>query len=194
MKKGDKQKCSSQVNSSSEAGNSGKKAPVRKVMTSQVTKVKHLEDKIHELLRKVPKCNSVREVNKCTFGGVEKKIGKKTKRTEKLTEATNAINDSVTSVLESAVAVTAEEDIERVAEKAVETRGGEAPELWNKRVNHKPHYKPLQTGDLQEFNYSKFFLVKFSEQAKRQVNPYASISKIQNRRNYRQSCQVCNWQ
>ena len=122
MKKGYKHKYSSQVNSSSEAGSSGKKASKQKVMTSQVTKVKHLEDKIHELLRKVSKCNSVSEVKKCTVGGVEKRIENITKRTEKITQAMDTISDSGTSTPEGAVAVRAEEDAEPVAEEAGGTR------------------------------------------------------------------------
>ena len=48
--------------------------PVQHSKVSQVNKVKNTEDKLHELLRKVAKCNSFSEVKKGTVGGVENRI------------------------------------------------------------------------------------------------------------------------
>ena len=64
---------------------------------SQVNKVKNIEDKVHELLRKAAKCNSVSEVKKCTVGGVENRIDNISKMTEKLSEAVEQINEQKTS-------------------------------------------------------------------------------------------------
>ena len=48
--------------------------PVQHSKVFQVNKVKNTEEKLHELLRKVARCNSVSEVKKCTVGGVENRI------------------------------------------------------------------------------------------------------------------------
>ena len=101
----------------------------------------------------------------------------------------DTISDSCRSTPEGTVAVRTEEDAEPVAEEAGGTRGGEVPELRDRRVTLKPRYRPLQTGGLQESDYDKYF----SQVWQTNQTPSELICpNKQNRRNYRQNSQVSN--
>ena len=143
--------------------------------TSQVNKVKNIENKMHELLSRVSKCNSVSEVKKCTVGGVEKRIDNRTKMTDTLTEAMGDMTKSASSAL---VRPASNEREEATSCEPVEhsNTNGDQPQ---RRVPHKIRYKRLDTGNLQEAIFNKYYIVKFNEQSKRQVNPYAVINKIE---------------
>ena len=57
--------------------------------------------------------------------------------------------------------------------------GNTSGDQQQRRVLHKIRYKRLDTGNLQEAIFNKYYIVKFNEQTKRQVNPYAVINKIE---------------
>ena len=44
-------------------------------------------------------------------------------------------------------------------------------------MQHKLRYRPLYVDNLQEVQLNKYFIIKFNEQSKRQINSYAVISK-----------------
>ena len=175
----DKGKLSSQVSGARGGGSPVKGAPAQSVKNSQVTKVKNIESKIHELLQKVSKCKNVSEVKKCTVGGVEKRIDNITMMTEKLSEAMSEIGGTAGSAQGGLMARGREEVA--VVESSENTGVGEGKisDQQRRRVQHKIRYRPLDVDNLQEVPFNKYFIIKFSEQSKRQINPYAVINKIE---------------
>ena len=130
---------------------------------------------MHELLRRVSKCDSVREVKKCTVGGAEKRIDNITKMTDRLTEAMGDMTKCASSTL---MRLSSNERKEATSCETAED-GNTSGEQHQRRVPHKIRYKCLDAGNLHEAIFNKYYIFKFNEQSRRQVNPYAVINKIE---------------
>ena len=152
-----------------------KGAPVQNIKTSQVNKVKNIEDKMHELLRRESKCNSVSEVKKCTVGGVEKRIDNITKMPDRLTEAMG----DMTKIASSALVRSASNEREKATSYETAEHGNTSGNQQQRREPYKIRYKRLDPDNLQKAILHKYYIVKFNEPSKCQVNPYAVINKIE---------------
>ena len=154
-------------NSVNNTGGVHKAMPVQHSKVYQVNKVKNIKDKLNKLLRKVAKCNSVSEVKKGTVGCIENRIDNISKMTEKLSEVVEQINEQKTS---SAV---------READEGARASGvGGASNRLQRRQDQKPRCRPLNISKIQNKAFDRYFVVRFNEQTKCQINPYALINRI----------------
>ena len=94
---------------------------------------------------------------------------------DRLTEAVGDITKSVGSAL---VRSAPNEREEATSCESTE-HGNTGGDRQQRRVPNKIRYKRLDTGNLQKAFFIKYFIVKFNEQSKRQVNPNAVINKIE---------------
>lgn len=143
---------------------------------SQVARIRSIESQMYELLNSVSSDVSegtVRRMGKSS-GGIDDRMVNIGKMTEELTaviaELFNKKNE-----LETQKQLPTSENIP-IIDNAVAT---ESDELKKKR-NKKRKFVPLNMENYTEGRkYSRYFLVKFTEQSKRSVNPYSLIEKIE---------------
>ena len=116
-------------------------------------------------------------MKRCAVGGVENRIDNITKMTESLSEAVDHISDK-TGCAAGGTSLAAEVEVGQVTAGMANDEEEEATGRQQRRVNQKPRYKPLDTQCFQEMPFHRYLVMKFNEQSKPQMNPYALINTI----------------
>ena len=95
--------------------------------------------------------------------------------TDRLTE----VMGDMTKSASSALVRPAFNEREEATSCETTEHGNTSGNQQQRRLPHKTRYKRRDTGNLQEAILNKYYIVKFNEQSKRQINPHAVINKIE---------------